>query len=646
MKKFLTVFLALLLTSFVSVAYAAGHQHCVCGTANCSENHEETGISDWQAWSGDLTVGTVEENSETTAVYLYLENNVTITDTLEIKNVTVFLCLNGKTLTINKDGAPAVRVCDNQKFVLCDCVGTGKITGAKGKSQNDKTHSGAVNCQAGSFVMYGGSIADNNITGTNGGGVFVNGGTFIMHGGSIKNNTASGSGGAVSVENGTMYTYGGEMTGNSAKNGGAIHLKGNTKADIRGIKANNNAASNIGGGIYTESGNIVEFHDFELGGNTAKNGGGIYINGNVTKYVPNLYMNIYNPDIHDNTAESNGGGVYINGGGIYLSVTIYDANIHDNIAKGDGGGIYASNYANVNLQSGTIKDNKSGGNGGGIRMCVNTYFSANATENNVYIKGNSAKYGGGVYTRANSFVMSANIEIEGNTATSMGGGIYIAGNSVWLTIKNAKITKNTAPVGGGVCLNKENSGYDLEFGGSTSIIENTSPNGLANNLYIRSGNKFQFSNGISDSARIGVSVSEKPTAGNPIDIEYKSVYPNVAERHADGDHSELIIPDNGYYSVIYEDERHKLTAPTLELTADVVCVFNLNKPAVLFVASYNENKLLDIAKINLSKSAEKMWIADLGLSTSGASRVKAFLWGDLGETGNMYPVCESAATSL
>ncbi len=271
MKKFWIGFILSLLiasiplTVYADEAAAGAHRHYACGAADCEENHEELGSVTWQAWDGSSAIGTASDDAAK-AVYVYLENDLTITDTLDITNVTVYLCLNGKTLTIDKPGYPAVRVGENQKFVLCDCKNTGKITGAKGATEDVSTRRGAINCQSGSnFVMYGGSIADNIIEGANGGGVYVGGGTFTMYGGSIKNNKApNGSGGAISVENGKIITYGGEMTGNYAINGGAIHLKGNTSAEIQKIKAIKNTAKSMGGAFLPKQAALWRFAALSL----------------------------------------------------------------------------------------------------------------------------------------------------------------------------------------------------------------------------------------------------------------------------------------------------------------------------------------------------------------------------------------------
>lgn len=649
-KRVLAAVLFVLLTLSAAGVYADAdtHNHCVCGKADCTESHESVGATNWQAWNGEAVTSSSE-----TAVYLYLEKDVTITDTLVISDGTVYLCLNGKTLTIDKAGYPAVCVGENQKFVLCDCIGTGKITGAKGSAEKDPARFGAVNCKSGSnFVMYGGSIADNEVKGANGGGIFVNGGTFTMHGGSVNNNKApNGSGGAVSVENGKIYTYGGEMNGNSAANGGAMHIKGSTTGQIRNIKAAGNTSSDMGGAIFTETKGLIEIHDIELSGNKATRGGGIYLKG----VENNIYTNIYNVNIHDNSATTkgnnngNGGGVFLDGYGTSnQAFSIYDSQIYDNYADVNGGGIFATESAMLNLYGGTISGNTCLGSGGGIRVAGSTYFAIVKHENTAYIKGNKANDGGGISTGANSFNLIGKCEIENNTATNRGGGVYINNSSMWLLFKQTTVTKNTAPQGGGIYLDKGDTGRDLEILCGTTVIGNTSSvNGSANNLYLNNGRMFQFRKGLTGTEKVGVSVPGTPTLAEPINIEW--VFDE--EWHdTNGDRSNLIIPDNDSYTVIYDSKltMHRLIPkPSLTLTADKISVSNLNKPAVLFVASYDGNGLLDIKKIEIGADIEKT-IAETALNTVNAVKISAFLWdnSDGKWDVNMYPLCNGAQTNL
>lgn len=99
--------------------------------------------------------------------------------------------------------------------------------------------------------------------------------------------------------------------------------------------------------------------------------------------------------------------------------------------------------------------------------------------------------------------------------------------------------------------------------------------------------------GLSGNERIGVSTSETPTAEKSVDIEYEF----GEQYHADGDHSNLIIPDNDSYKVIYKDY---------------------------------------------------IGVWETGLSMANATKISAFLWdnSDSNPFAGMSPLCESAAAEI
>lgn len=650
MKKFLAIFLSLVMTSIAPIAHADGaaaesHSHCACGKADCAENHEQSGGAVWQKWDGNTDVGTVADGSGTTAVYLYLADDVTITDTLSITNTAVYLCLNGNTLTINKDGYSAIAVGENQKFVLCDCIGTGKITGANVSAGGKSDRFAAVNCRPGSsFVMYGGSIAGNKAQSSNGGGVFVKGGTFTMYGGSINNNTvAGGSGGAISVEGGQIYIYGGEMNENSAINGGAMHLKNNTSGEITKLKMNKNSAigkNSMGGALFAETTvNIKKISDIEMSGNSAVSGGGAYFKWG----ADNCYANMYNLNIHDNNATGNGGGICFDGNNCSNPVySVHDSRICNNTATGDGGGVYVRRGAAINLYGGTLNNNTCSGNGGAIHMASGTMLNLAKNDGKVSIQENRANNGGGIFFTAYTYIGNNECIIENNTAQSAGGGMYINSRSnYWMIITKTSVTNNKAQIGGGIYLDKDNTGKGLEIGKGTSVIGNTSSaDSSASNLYIANIKGFQLLNSVNGSERIGVSVGTAPTVSKPVE----AVYSNDDTRHTQSDKSSLIIPDNSDYKVIYKENRHWIVQKNpLKITNGEISVTGLDVPAVLIVASYNGNTILDVKKFEIEKDAA-MTIDDTQLKITNATKVSAFLWdnSDGKWSTNMLPLCERA----
>lgn len=80
----------------------------------------------------------------------------------------------------------------------------------------------------------------------------------------------------------------------------------------------------------------------------------------------------------------------------------------------------------------------------------------------------------------------------------------------------------------------------------------------------------------------------------------------------------------------------------MTLTEGKISVFNLDKAAVLLVASYDRDKILDIKTVPLD-SIEKTYvdISEIGLNTTGATKITAFLW-----NSNLSPLCGSASAEI
>lgn len=260
-RKYISLLLALCMV--VSILPAAA----LAADGNCTGNH-----SGWKALSGSIS--SLSGNC-------YLTGNVTASGEIRISgNVT--LCLNGHTLTLSG----TTLFVDSGSFTLCDCNGSGKITGGgslpgvivNGGSfiMNGGTITGngggvivgANPSSSASFTMNGGSITGNtvntNVTTTYGGGVYVaNGSSFTMTGGSITGNTVTGtaamtaSGGVLVVNSGSSFTMtGGEITNNQCDG----TMSGNDFAG--GVRV----SSFLSGGSFTVSGDAV------ISGNTAANG--------------------------------------------------------------------------------------------------------------------------------------------------------------------------------------------------------------------------------------------------------------------------------------------------------------------------------------------------------------------------------------
>lgn len=171
----------------------------------------------------------------------YLTTDVTLTDTWKPADGTI-LCLNGYSITLNKDNSAVIIIDKNYTFTLNDGTDTGMIThGTNGSTKY--TGKGVVLGDGAKFNMYGGTISGNDANGGNGGGVFMNNGSaFNMYGGKITGNTAAKGGGVYNDFGNTSgsgtITVGGtaNITGNT---GGNVNLRQNQiiTIDINGLES-------------------------------------------------------------------------------------------------------------------------------------------------------------------------------------------------------------------------------------------------------------------------------------------------------------------------------------------------------------------------------------------------------------------------
>ena len=350
----------------LTAAQDDGHTHCICGKTHQAINGHETEESVTFAtklWmKGDqLMMGEGDAEKELTAAVVpskgtsdgnpakdqtcytlpagsyYLGTNLELAYPLYIPAGTdavsnVYLCLNGKTIEAEGDFSAIILYrfsgYGGLNFTLTDCIDTGKITHAEGK-----TGSGVqmYSYYPAIFNLYGGTISGN--TAENGGGVYMTGyatssedksGILNLYGGTISGNTATGNGGGVYVYNVASKTpinlYGGTISGNTAANGGGVYMTNGTftmtGGTIGGTETDDaNTASGSGGGVYVNGGTF-NLSGGTISGNTAANGGGVAMG---TKY--NYFHLSGGAAITNNTASTNGGGVYLpyGNGWFYLS---------------------------------------------------------------------------------------------------------------------------------------------------------------------------------------------------------------------------------------------------------------------------------------------------------------------------------------
>ena len=220
----LTLCLCALLCMVVTASADEPHaNHYSCGVVNCQNNdHGHTQVTEWQPWTGPQSASedNIPYDFNTKTAYIYLANNVEISDALTIpQGYTLYLCLNGKTISYNGEGIiynnGGGLIYINGAATICDCENTGCIKYEKTQEyiQISTIHSW------GTLNLYGGTISRMN-TNNNGHAIRTRSTSkFNMYGGTVSND---GTTSALYLEDDTNI-YGGEIT---CTNGRGIQTSG------------------------------------------------------------------------------------------------------------------------------------------------------------------------------------------------------------------------------------------------------------------------------------------------------------------------------------------------------------------------------------------------------------------------------------
>ena len=305
---------------------------------------------------------------------------------------------------------------------------------------------GYANCENGGVAylkskqskmnIYGGSLCENTVK--NGGAVYINSdnirqdyiGTVMMYGGVIENNNAEENGGAVYVAGDEYEGTGFNLTDgiirkNSATgNGGAIFLY-------------------IGRGLSVSGGSISE--------NTAENGGGIYSNKKTTAGKPSM-VKISGGVISKNHANELGGGIHLNGARINGNNKFSGCEISENTAK-YGGGIYIEFGEIGSFENNIVSGNKAEIDGGGIYLRTDTFtLSTGSKVYNNTASGNGGGIYACAYSNTSKLAVSGNADIYGNKANASGGGIYITLGRSLEVGGSSQIRNNSAGGAGGIAV--------------------------------------------------------------------------------------------------------------------------------------------------------------------------------------------------
>ena len=490
------------------------HKHCICGGSVTAGDHTSHSDVAYQPWNG--TDGISYTNN---TAYVYLTGNATIGGHLTVDGKTLYLCLNGKTLSSNNTAK--IQVENGGRLVLCDCQGGGTFKGA-----TQSVWGGAcIYLYTSTLDMFGGKLTGGKVTGKGGGGAIALDDQqciFNMYGGEISGNNGNNYGGAIfrkfnanmpNTTGGTFNMYGGTIKDNTAKNGGAFF-------------STTGGTINMTGG--TISGNTATQNSNEAGG------GAIYMRGNGKIDISG------NAEITGNSSSLDGGAILMGWGEINISGS---AKINNNTASRWGGAICLRQDSNqvttLNMRGGEISGNKANSEGGAVHVldkdCHFYLYDGKIT-------GNTSGDGGAIYLNQEpSWLIMQGGEISGNTATGNGGGVYIYRSGSVCQLYSGKIENNKASGnGGGIYINPSNSGQ-LKVG-NKPIVQNNTVSGKANNVYLPSGKTLTIEIGMSKGASIGVTTAN-------------TSYPVAFSNNYKKDYANYFFADDANAHVEYKDDQ-------------------------------------------------------------------------------------------
>jgi len=219
----------------------------------------------------------------------------------------------------------------------------------------------------------------------------------VISGVTIKNGSAEYGGGIYAHIAKPTITDNIIMNNTATEDGGGIYIYGAISTTTPPIVSGNTITGNVvsggvyqrGGGLWVNSTNIV-IEQNTISGNTAVDGGGIYLSGDVD--------NVFRDNIvTGNTATTRGGGIYISGWGASVDGNL----IADNDAGSWGGGLYTLGTT-ATVSYSVIADNSAGLFGGAA------YFKdGSPAMRNVTVVGNTGS--GAVVTYSSALTIDKTI---------------------------------------------------------------------------------------------------------------------------------------------------------------------------------------------------------------------------------------------
>ena len=280
---------------------------------------------------------------------------------------------------------------------------------------------------------------------------------------------------------------GGALTGGYAENGGGINIAENATLNLYNVTVAGNTAED-GGGIYVHG--TLNINGAVVFNNSATDdGGAIHINDDASA------VSIKNALITGNSSDSQAGAIYHNKN---ITTSIEDSFILSNESNDLGGGIYQRTGA-ISMTGGAVSGNSTT-EGGAVYTVEDMTFTANGT----VFSGNEATTGSGGAIYAEGSLTLTGCTVKGNSSAAWGGGVYLPDNTgAVLTLNGGRIEQNTcANNGGGVHVSETAS---ITVSGAPIVKNNTKgSNAVVNNIWLPGNSKTITVNSLTEGTEIGI----------------------------------------------------------------------------------------------------------------------------------------------
>ena len=321
--------------------------------------------------------------------------------------------------------------------------------------KNTATYSGA-----GMYIYFTGEINTNvTVRNNNGHGVYVNS-NCSLNGFDIYENTSSG----IYANDSLTLNSNCSIYQNNAQFGGGVLFAPGAPADgvsykvltINGADIHNNTATDYGGGIYSQDGEVKLISGKVRNNQCQYRGGGVYMkNGKFSCAGVLVTGNFTTND------DSHGGGIFVNSGEALITS---GAVISANTTKLTGGGVYCEQ--NLTITGGVISENQA--KDGGAIVCKKTLNISNCEVN----QNIATQNGGGILLGWGGTFTITDVIMRANVAGDTGGSVYICDGATG-TMTNSEITNfdsegnvvdssisSHAKNAGGIYIGAENDDYE------------------------------------------------------------------------------------------------------------------------------------------------------------------------------------------